>query len=207
VSTTPRAARAACLALAWVFAAAPAARAQEPDLTVLALQWLSADWAAPLVCEIAGRPVRGVRRMRVEPDRRHGSQSMGEMRFFDLAAPEATRCTSELGAEEPEVRGALVFRLERPSRPDLAMRDFEQALRRDGGFDFSIESGRLHLQRVGGAEPPRAVDFAGGTLRARLVRPGSDAARLLAEFPQPRKLTFELEARDGTRLRFHGVGR
>jgi hypothetical protein len=207
VSTTPRRARAACLALAFVLAAASAALAQGPDLNALALEWLSADWAAPLVCEIAGRPVRGVRRMRVAPDRRHGSHPMGEMRFFDLAAPDATRCTGELGADEPEVRGALLFRLERPSRPDVAMRDFEQALRRDGGFDFSIESGRLQIQRVGGAEAPRAVDFAGGTLRTRLVRPGSDAARLLAEFPQPRKLTFEIEARDGTRLRFHGVGR
>jgi hypothetical protein len=184
----------------------PPAAAQDPDMNELALEWLQGDWAAPLVCEIGGRPTRGVRRLRVAPDKRRSRERYARMSFFDLAAPGATRCVGELGSEEPELRGNVVFRLDAPSRPDTAMRDFKQELRREGGFEYKIDSGKLQLRRVGDAESAaRVIDFAGGTLRASRVTPGTDAARLLAEFPQPRKVTFELRARDGTRLRFHAV--
>lgn len=188
-------------------AVAPA-RAQDPDLATLAFSWLAGDWVAPLVCEIGGAPQRGVRRMRVAADPRRSLEQFARLSFFDLAAPGATRCVSLLGSEEPEIRGHVVFRLDRNAAPDVAVREFKQTLRREGGFDFRIERGRLLLRPVAAGESEaRAVDFSGGTLHARAVAPGSDAARLLAEFPQRRKVTFELEAKDGTRLRLHAVGR
>jgi len=53
---------------------------------------------------------------------------------------------------------------------------------------------------------PRVVDFAGGVARARLVRRGSDAARILAPFDVPQKLTFDLANADGSEtLSFHMI--
>jgi hypothetical protein len=50
------------------------------------------------------------------------------------------------------------------------------------------------------------VDFDGGTLRAREVRRGTDAARILADLRGPRKLTVEIESADGAeKLSFHMV--
>ena len=43
----------------------------------------------------------------------------------------------------------------------------------------------------------RSIDFAGGEARLRNIPPGSDAARLLAEFPSPRKLSLRIATAQG----------
>jgi hypothetical protein len=128
---------------------------------------------------------------------------VNRLAFFDLEAPEGTRCHDETGGEQPNAIGSLALDLEVRARPDTAQRDFELALRREGGFDFRIRAGKLRLGAPG--EPSsalREVDFRGGKAEIRKVERGSDAFRRLADFGPRRKLTLLLEAPDGTRLSF-----
>jgi hypothetical protein len=184
--------------------ASAAATAQEATLSELALQWMHGDFRAPLICEIEGRPHRVVRRVRILPSRQLTHRPTNRVVFYDLEAPEPTRCHDEKGAPEENVLGALSLVHEsRRDRPDTASHDFADGLRRSGGFDFRIAEGALRLGEPGSPlESYRSVDFANGTVEAREVRPGSDAWRRLGDFGPRRKLSLTLVARDGTRLAF-----
>jgi hypothetical protein len=174
-----------------------------PSLSYLALEWLRGEYRAPLICEIEGVPYRALRRILVSPTPRDARTPTNRLAFFDLEAPEGTHCHDETGGEQPNAIGSLALTLEGPSRPDTARRDFEVALRREGGFEFRIRTGRLRLGAAG--EPASAlpvVDFSGGTAGVHQVKRGSDAYRRLADFGQRRKLSLVLEAPDGTRLSF-----
>jgi hypothetical protein len=128
---------------------------------------------------------------------------MNRLALFDLEAPEGTRCHDETGGEQPNAIGSLALVLGVRARPDTAQRDFALALRREGGFQFQIRTGRLRLGAPGGAASAlREVDFSGGTADLRKVDRGSDAFRRLVEFGERRKLSLVLEAPDGTRLSF-----
>ncbi len=128
---------------------------------------------------------------------------MNRLAFFDLETPKGTRCHDETGGEEPNLIGSLALALEDYSRRDTVRRDFDTALRREGGFDFQIRAGRLRLGAPGEETSTLPeVDFSGGTAKIRRVERGSDAFRRLAEFGQLRKLRLVLEAPDGTRLSF-----
>ena len=173
-----------------------------PDLNVLSLEWARGLYGSPLVCDVNGSPLRAVRRVLIAPNPTDRGM-LDRIQFPDPAAAGATRCFSELGAEEPLVDGALLISLPGRSRPDTARYDFTTALRRDDGFRFDIRSGKLGVKGWGpGSEAPRTVDFEGGHAWLRLIKPGTDAERLLRSFESPRKLTLELEAPDGTSLRF-----
>jgi hypothetical protein len=176
---------------------------QTPGLNELALEWARGEYRAPLICEIDGIPHRALRRVLVSPGPRYARTPMNRLAFFDLETPEGTRCHDETGGEEPNAIGSLALALEARSRPDTVRRDFDAALRREGGFDFRIRAGRLRLGAPGEkASTLPEVDFSGGTARIHKVERGSDAFRRLAEFGQLRKLSLVLEARDGTRLSF-----
>ncbi len=172
-------------------------------LNTLALGWTRGQYVAPLMCEIDGAPRRGGRRIVIGPGPRHARPPTNRIHFVSLQVEKAKRCFTEFGGEEFEVTGNLEIALPGRSRPDTASREFSSALRRDRGFDFEVRSGVLQIQPVGDGSP-RAVDFRGGQARLREVAPGSDAARLLAEYPG-RQLTLELEAPDGTALRYRMV--
>lgn len=190
-------------ALAFVLPAAAqlGAPGERPDLNELALTWARGEFASPLLCEIDGRPVRGARRLLVKPHRGSGLRPENRLRLFPLDV-EAERCFNALGSAEPDAEGTLAFSLSGPSRPDTARHDFMTALKRSRGFEFDIREGRLRIERVGSGEEARIVDFARGTLHLRLVPPGSDTERRLAEFEAHRKLLLTLEAGDGTELVF-----
>lgn len=176
---------------------------EAPALSDLALQWARGEYRAPLICEIDGVPRRALRRILVNPGPRHSRTSMNRLAFFDLEAPEGTRCHDQTGADEPNLIGSLALALEAHSRPDTAHRDFDTTLRRKGGFDFRIRAGRLRIGAPGEQTSALSeVDFSGGTASIHEVKRGSDAFRRLAEFGQLRKLRLVLEARDGTRLSF-----
>jgi hypothetical protein len=171
------------------------------DLNWLALQWSRGDFRAPVVCEIDGVAHRGLRRVLVSPGPRHLDPAVNRLRFYDLEVPPGSRCVTEWG-EAPNVIGSLTFLRRGTSRVDTAEHDFRSALRREGGFEYEIPSGRL---KVGPSHDPEAlheVDFGGGRLRLTQVERGSDAWRRLAEFTTPVKRQLELEAPDGTRLTF-----
>jgi len=198
-------ARAALLVLGPWSLASPA-HAGPPDLNQRALQWLRGRWASPIVCESNGDAHRTLRRLVISSGPRHDRPATDRLAFFGVEVEAASRCNDAMGVAAPDVRGSLFLTLPSISRPDLAQSDFQRALRQSGGFDFDVVSGRLRLTGWGEAAEPRIVDFAGGTVRARVVRRGSDAARILADLEGPRKLTLEVESPDGAvTLSFHVV--
>lgn len=174
-----------------------------PDLNQLALEWIRGEYRAPLICEIDGVPYRALRRILVGPGPRTTRTPMNRLALYDLEAPKGTRCQDETGGEEPNAIGSLALVLDGHSRPDTAARDFELALRKQGGFQFRIRTGQLRVGPPGeSASKLRAVDFSGGTADVHKVERGSDAFRRLADFGPRRKLRLLLEAPDGTRLSF-----
>jgi hypothetical protein len=188
-----------------VAAPASAQRAGGSEITVaeLALEWARGRFASPVVCQIDGEAVRGLRRVLITPGPPHVEPPVDRIVFVDMEVSGASRCVSELEGEVPNLTGSLDIRLESTRRPDTAERDFREQLRRRGGFEFDVVSGGLKLQPVGQPESAaRAVDFRGGSAFLRDVEEGSDASRLLASFPSPRKVLLELSARDGTKLSF-----
>jgi len=174
-----------------------------PGLNEVALEWIRGEYRAPLICEIEGVPYRALRRILVGPGPRGAPTPMNRLTLFDLEAPKGTRCHDETGGEQPNAIGSLALVLEVRARPDTAQRDFELALRKEGGFEFQIRAGRLRLGAPGEATSAlREVDFSKGTAEIRKIDRGSDAFRRLADFGQRRKLSLQLEAPDGTRLSF-----
>ena len=175
-----------------------------PDLVDLALGWARGEYRAPLVCTFGGEPRRGLRKVVIAPGRPTTGARVDRIRFFDLAPGRASRCVNALGEPEPNLEGSVLITLRARSRPDVANRDFKEALRRDGGFDFAVVSGVLRITPISadGARP-RTVDFAGGTARLAAVRRGSDAARMLADFRSPRKLVLTLRSPGGEEIRLH----
>jgi hypothetical protein len=173
----------------------------DPGLQELALEWIRGEYRAPLICEIEGVPYQALRRVLVIPGPRHARLPMNRLTLFDLEAPAGTHCHDETGVEQPNAVGSLALTLEARARPDTARRDFESAIRRKGGFEFQIPTGRLRLGEPG--KPTSAlkeVDFSGGTAQILKVERGTDAFRRLAEYGDRRKLSLVIEAKDGTRL-------
>ena len=189
-----------CLGLALGLLPEPA-QAQGPDLNMLSLAWARGRYLTPVICEIDGELVRGGRRLTIMPGPRHSRPPVDTVLFTDLEVPTATRCFDDIGAPQPNVRGRLQFRLPGHSRPDSAKRDFDAALRRSQGFEFYVTAGTLRIQTVG-EEDSRDVDFRGGTASLKIVQPTSDDARVLGDLSGLRKLVLEVEAEDGTQLRF-----
>lgn len=193
-------------ALAILAAASPApaqSRGSGIDLNLLALEWARGVYGAPVLCEVGGQPVRAVRRVLVAPAPADGRGPLDRIQFPDPEAEGATRCFSELGADEPLVSGFVDISLPGHSRPDTARLDFGAALKRDRGFTFDVRSGRLRVRGWKPGEDWREVDFGGGEATIRTVADGTDAARLLRDFESPRRLTIGLTAPDGTALEFH----
>ena len=174
---------------------APAAAEELEDLNQLALAFTRGEFVAPLTCELEGKARRGLRRMLVTPGPRHVRPPVNKLRFVELVVPEGSRCFTDTGEPQMNVTGALLYRLNAHSRPDIANYDFKDKLRREGGFTFDVHAGAL---RVDGAD----VDFREGTARFDLVRPGSDADKRLADVPGPRKFHLTLESTGGTKLVF-----
>jgi hypothetical protein len=104
------------------------------------------------------------------------------------------------------VLGALDLVFDGRSRPDTGEVDFRNTLRREGGFRFGVEAGRLRIGPVaGGDEALESIDFAGRSVRISSVPAGSDAARRLASFGGQRQFQLELEMENGPPLRFELV--
>lgn len=175
----------------------------QPTLAELALDWARGRFATPVICEFAGRPVRGIRRVLIGPGPARVQPPVDKIVFVDLDADDASRCFTELGGDSPNITGSIQIRLPGNWRPELAARDFREQLRRKQGFEFDVPAGGLRIGKI--SQPPgpsRVVDFRGGSVSLRALDPGSDSERLLADFESPRKLLLELSARDGTKLSF-----
>jgi hypothetical protein len=193
--------RAVPLALAAALAASAAAA---QGVRELAFAWAQGDFRSPLTCLVDETPRQALRRVRIHPGPRHSARPSLRISFHDLEAPEGTRCTSVSGRSEPNVIGTLELVWEGRTRPDTGEVDFRNQLRREGGFDFKIESGRLRVGEVeAGRSGEAVIDFAGGVARVEPVAAGSDAARRLASFggrqlglsitaPRAQALAFDL---------------
>lgn len=196
--------RSALCAAGFALLAAPALAQQSGvDLNVLALDWARGRYSAPLVCIFEGQPIRGMRRVLVGPGSRNVRPPVGKLVFVALEVAEAERCFTDFGEAAPNLQGNLQIRLPAISRTDTAKHDFGAALRKGGGFDFDIVAGSLLVSAVGQhGEAPKPVDFRGGVASLRALAPGSDAVRLLAEFPSPRKLHLRVSTRAGESYEF-----
>lgn len=192
---------------AWLCGVATLAFAQPrgggPDVADFALAWARGGFVSPVVCRFGERAERGLRRVIIEPGPRTSERRVDRVKFVDLAAPGAERCTDELGTEEPNVVGTILisYTLRRP-RSDTPERDFKHELER-GAIEFEVVHGRLRMGPAGGeaaALPER--DFEGGKLSLATIRPGSDDARRVADLPGARALRLEVAAKDGTRFAF-----
>jgi hypothetical protein len=179
---------------------------ERPDINTLALEWARGQYRAPMVCDFEAGPQRVLRRVLVAPGPIGETPIQDRIEFPDPEAPGAKRCFSALGSDEPFVAGRLAITLRERARPDTASHDFEQTLRREHGFEFEVLSGRLKLGKLGPSDDaPKEIDFAHGKARLRMVEPGSDAAKLLSEFPKLPGFTLDLSSPDGTQLVFHLV--
>jgi hypothetical protein len=186
------------LATAGLPAAVLAQGPQGPDLNLLALDWARGRYSAPLMCTFDDEPMRGMRRVLVVPGSPNALPPVGRLVFVELEVDDAGRCFTDFGAPAPNLRGTLQIRLLGAPHPDTARRDFKSAMRREGGFDFYIASGSLQVHTVGERpESAQSIDFAGGEARMRVIKPGTDAFRLLAEFSSPRKVGLRIATRKG----------
>ncbi len=169
----------------------------------LALAWVQGDYRAPLACVVEGVSRQALRRVRIHPGPREAARPSVRATFFDLDAPPGTPCRSISGQAEPNVIGTLELVWDARTRNDTGTVDFRNTLRREGGFDFKVEGGRLRIGSTEqGAEALRTLDFAGGTARFESVAPGSDAARRLAGLGGHRQLLLTIEAPGAAPLSF-----
>ena len=195
------------LLLAAVLASAPPRASAQlgPSLQELSIQWVRGRFGSPLICQIDGRPVQGMRRLHITPGPRHLRPPVAKLIFVAMNAGEATRCFTQLEKSVPDIVGSLQLRFPGPERRDTANRDFKNTLRRDKGIEFDIAAGVLHLREIGAGGDAevseRRVDFRGGKARVLEVNPGSDAERMLSAITSPRKLDLHISARDGTTIR------
>lgn len=194
------------LALALLMGLAPpiVARAQSggPDFNLRALDWARGRYASPLLCEMDGTAVRGVRRLLIAPGPRHVRPPVGRLVFVKLEVDPGARCFAEIGGDVPNIAGTLQIRHPSTAGSDLAARQFDIALRRERGFEYHIPEGHLVVQPLGANPgPARRVDFRGGRVRLHIAGPGSDAERLLSDLPPGRRAVLELESREGETLR------
>jgi hypothetical protein len=178
------------------------ARAQSgPDLSDLVVDWAHGRYASPVMCELDGELVRGIRRVILREERTPGRAVMLLVQFVDMRPGEAARCVNATGQPQPNILGKVLLRLEGTPHPETAARDFKQTLKRDRGFELEIARGALKLQAV--SRPPagpQLVDFQGGRATLRLVMPATDADLELAAFQSPRKLLLELQPKKGEKL-------
>lgn len=181
--------RARLSSLLLALAALSGAGAAAQGVRELAFAWAQGDFRAPLTCLVDGTPRQALRRVRVHPGPRQAARPSLRITFYDLEAPPGTRCSSISGQAEPNVVGMLELVWDARTRPDTGEVDFRNQLRREGGFDFKIDSGRPRVGAVEVGKPgERVVDFAGGTARVEPIVPGSDAARRLAGLGGHRQL-------------------
>ena len=190
--------------MAWatgiVCALATVALSQEirGGLSTLALLWTQNDYRAPLICEIDGQPMRALRRVKIQTGPQTSTRALNRLSFRDLEAPPGTRCYGEEGGDQPNVIGNVTLVFDGRSRPDTAQHDFDETLRRKGGFTFRVASGLLRIGKASATpDSMDAVPFKGGRVTVSVVRRGSDAFRRLAEFGPREKRILTLEAPDG----------
>ena len=177
------------------------AGAEVGDLRKLAIDWSRGRYNSPLVCEIDGDLVRGLRRLLVTPAPRESVIPMGRVIFVEMETDRASRCFTDLGDKAVNLKGTLKIRLPGPPRPDSARRELKGLLKREGAVTFDVVSGVLLETPIEKTEvESRPIDFAGGTARFERVREGSDTERLLADYESPRKLRLEVRAPDGTTI-------
>jgi hypothetical protein len=193
-------------AAALVPGAAPRAHAQDgASMQELSIEWARGRYGSPVICELEGNPVQGMRRLHITPGPHHVRPPVAKVIFVGMEADQASRCFTQLEKSVPDILGSLQLRFPGPERRDTSLRDFKHTLRRENGLEFDIAAGVLSLRIVGsndeGVASERRVDFRGGKARFVEVAPGSDAERMLAAIKSPRKLDLHIAARDGTTIR------
>ncbi|MBW2396912.1 MAG: hypothetical protein JRG95_21910 [Deltaproteobacteria bacterium] len=192
-------------AISWA-AAAATAQPMPGGVSSLAVAWSRGEYRAPMICEIEGRPARALRRVVVQPGPPRGKRLTGKLVLFDLEAPPGTRCYGETGDDQPNLVGTLRFLLDGRTGSDTANHDFDEILRRKGGFQFDVISGSLRVGPAGvSGDELEPVTLGGSELWMEHVKRGSDEFRRLAEFPGRIKRVLVLTLADGRSWKFELV--
>lgn len=193
--------RARCFLLLAAFGWAASSATAQPipgGVSSLAIVWAQGEYRAPMICEIDGHPARALRRVVMQPGPPHGSRLSGKLVFFDLEAPPDTHCYGETGDDHPNLIGTLRFLLDGRSSSDTARHDFDEILRRKGGFRFDVIGGSLRVGLPGATRDElEQVALEGGKLWMEQVKRGSDAFRRLAEFGERTKRRLVVSTSDG----------
>ncbi len=164
----------------------------------ITLSWLAGNYVGTVVCRVEGKPIRGLRRVKVEAGPSDRRPPVGLIQLVDIEIETASRCFSELGVTVPNLVGTLEIRHPITKARATVQRDFKAELRREKGFEFRIVAGKLKVEEAReGENHVEMVDFRGGSAKAFLVRRGTDASRLLADLPSRRKLSLELTTSGG----------
>ncbi len=195
-----RSSRAGPVALLLVFCLIPFAALPQRKATLndLVAQWSQGSFRSPLMCEVEGKLLLGVRRVLIRAEKFASNDPQTSVELVDLDPGEATRCMDATGKQVPNLSGKIQLRRDGHQHPETARRDFKRALKQDKGFEYRIVSGALKIQPVEiPAAESRLLDFQGGRARLSVVFPATDAARTLTDFPSGRKLLLTLESGDG----------
>jgi hypothetical protein len=92
--------------LAAIVACPLVVRAQSgPDLSDLMVEWALGRYASPVMCEIDGELVRGIRRVIIRDERTPGRPATLLVQLVDMHPGEATRCVNSLGRPQPNAQG------------------------------------------------------------------------------------------------------
>jgi hypothetical protein len=170
----------------------------QPALSDLVVEWARGRYASPLLCEMDGKLVRGVRRVILRPPASSHHRSSLVIQFIDIKADDASRCVTSTGQPMPNLVGQVELRLPGSDHPETARRDFKRAMQREHGFDFDVLNGIVRVQTITSPPAPISkVDYRGGRAALRLALPATDAAREMAEFQSPRKLVLSLQPAAG----------
>ncbi|MCP5069084.1 MAG: hypothetical protein GY946_21190 [bacterium] len=164
----------------------------------LAVVWSRGEYRAPMICEIDGRPTRALRRVALLPGPPRGPRFTGKLMLFDLEAPPGTRCYGETGDDQPNLIGNIRFLFDGRTGSDTANHDFDEILRRKGGFEFKVIGGSLRTGSAGASKDDlEKVALDGSVLWLEEVKRGSDAYRRLAEFTGRAKRRLVVTVADG----------
>jgi hypothetical protein len=103
--------------------------------------------------------------------------------FFGIDVPDAEKCFNVVEKRVPDRRGTVYVTYRSHSRTDMGLTDFKRALRK-GELVYHIVDGKLRIRDVGGPGEVREIlfDDRDYPLRVGLVRPHSDADKLLAPY-------------------------
>jgi len=208
-----------CLALA---AAWPARAQQQPkmDEGEIAIAYISGRFAMPVTCKRQDGTTLELQDsivLKVVPEA--GTDTL-QVTFFGIEVPDVDYCYNLVERRVADRRGQILLRYRSHNRKDLGSTDFRRTAIK-GSLTYNAYEGEVKERPIGSSPeqaPARALAFDGGDSRLVVepVQPGSDGAKLFADFDARanatvggpvagRRYTFRFVAKDGEQFVFYAI--